>query len=654
MKRSVSRWIGLGLWIAEAFGMRWLAAFAMSVSLLLAQAESEPVRSVNAVRHWSLTDATRVTVEVSGDFAFRTGRLHNPERAYFDILNARPRVDSQPSYAEALEDRLVKRIRVAEKEPGVTRVALDLAEPTDVSASRLVNPSRLMIELRAEATPPIPATAPSSLKTAVPPAPPKPNVGPPREVPPALKAPAAAAADQTATEPPAAPLEVAKAAKRTSAGGSSLVRAIGLKVSRPAIRVFALEAADPSPRELTLVIGRGAVIDCPEGVERISTSNPDAMDAVTASEKEVLFQAKALGQATLVVWSKSGARQAYEVTVEPNLEPLRKLLKETFPDEDIDLRASRESLALVGRASSQAVADRALALVAASVKGAIGNLRVAAPAPEKQILLKVRFAELNRSATAELGINLLSTGAGQTPAALSTGQFPSGALSQISGNTPSSSTTFTLSDMLNIFAFRPDLNLAALIRDLQTRGLLQILAEPNLVATNGKEASFLAGGEFPVPIAQGGASAGAITVQYREFGIRLTFLPQVTANHTVRLHVKPEVSSIDPSNGVTLSGFRIPALSTRRIETDIELAEGQSFVIAGLLDQRVTEDLSRIPGLAHIPIFGALFRSRAQTKTRDELVVVVTPEAAAQSSGPALLPEMPTPFLGPAKAGEAR
>ena len=654
MKRSVSRWIGLGLWIAEAFGMRWLAAFAMSVSLLLAQAEREPVRSVNAVRHWSLTDATRVTVEVSGDFAFRTGRLHNPERAYFDILNARPRVDSQPSYAEALEDRLVKRIRVAEKEPGVTRVALDLAEPTDVSASRLVNPSRLMIELRAEATPPIPSTAPSSRKTAVPPAPPKPNVGPPREVPPALKAPAAAAADQTATEPPAAPLEVAKAAKRTSAGGSSLVRAIGLKVSRPAIRVFALEAADPSPRELTLVIGRGAVIDCPEGVERISTSNPDAVDAVTASEKEVLFQGKALGQATLVVWSKSGARQAYEVTVEPNLEPLRKLLKETFPDEDIDLRASRESLALVGRASSQAVADRALALVAASVKGAIGNLRVAAPAPEKQILLKVRFAELNRSATAEFGINLLSTGAGQTPAALSTGQFPSGALSQISGNTPSSSTTFTLSDMLNIFAFRPDLNLAALIRDLQTRGLLQILAEPNLVATNGKEASFLAGGEFPVPIAQGGASAGAITVQYREFGIRLTFLPQVTANHTVRLHVKPEVSSIDPSNGVTLSGFRIPALSTRRIETDIELAEGQSFVIAGLLDQRVTEDLSRIPGLAPIPIFGALFRSRAQTKTRDELVVVVTPEAAAQSSGPALLPEMPTPFLGPAKAGEAR
>jgi pilus assembly protein CpaC len=672
MKRSVGRWIGLTLWIAGAFGMRWLAVFAMSVSLPLAQAEREPVRSVTAVGHWSLTGATRVAVEVSGDFAFRTGRLHNPERVYFDILNARPRVDSRPSYAEALEDRLVKRIRVAEKEPGVTRVALDLAEPTDVSASRLVNPSRLMIELRAGATPPIPATAASSLKTAVPPAPPQPNVGPPREVPPTVQAdrtaaepskaqlakrepnPDAGPSKTVSAEPPAAPPEVAKAAKRTSAGGSSLVRAIGLQVSRPAIRVFAPEAADPAARELTLAIGRGAVIDCPEGVARISTSNPGAVDAVTASEKEVLFQAKALGQATLVVWSKSGARRAYEVTVEPNLEPLRKLLKETFPDEDIDLRASRESLALVGRASSQAVADRALALVAASVKGAIGNLRVAPPAPEKQILLKVRFAELNRSATAEFGINLLSTGAGGTPGSLSTGQFPSGALGQISGNAPPGSTTFTLSDMLNIFAFRRDLNLAALIRDLQTRGLLQVLAEPNLVATNGKEASFLAGGEFPVPVAQGGAAAGAITVQYREFGIRLTFLPQVTANHTIRLHVKPEVSSIDPSNGVTLSGFRIPALSTRRIETDVELADGQSFVIAGLLDRRVTEGLSRIPGLAHIPIFGALFRSRAQTKTRDELVVVVTPEAAAPSGDPPPLPEMPAPFLGPAKAGEAR
>jgi len=184
-----------------------------------------------------------------------------------------------------------------------------------------------------------------------------------------------------------------------------------------------------------------------------------------------------------------------------------------------------------------------------------------------------------------------------------------------------------------------------LIRDLEARGLLQILAEPNLVATNGKEASFLAGGEFPVPIAQAGASAGAITVTFREFGIRLSFLPVLTTRGSVKLHVRPEVSTIDPANGITLSGYRIPALATRRIETDVELAEGQSFVIAGLLDDRVIDNFSRLPGFARIPLFGALFRSRSRTKSKTELVVIVTPEAAAPVSAPPAVPQMPIPFL---------
>jgi pilus assembly protein CpaC len=402
------------------------------------------------------------------------------------------------------------------------------------------------------------------------------------------------------------------------------------------------------PMNIPLIVGRGVVVDCPGGVARVATSNPEAVDAVVASDTEVLFHAKALGQATLIVWPKSGGRRVYEVTVEPNVEPLRDLLKETFPDQEIDIRATRDSLALVGRVATQAIADRALALAAASVKGAVSNLQIAPPTPERQILLRVRFAELDRTAAAEFGVNILSTGTARTPGAISSGQFPSGALSEVSGGTPASgasSTKFSLSDVLNIFAFRPDLNLGVIIRDLETRGLLQILAEPNLVATNGKEASFLAGGEFPIPIAQGGAAAGAITVQFHEFGIRLAFLPQITPNRTVKLHVKPEVSTMDPANGVSVSGFRIPAVATRRLETDVELAEGQSFVIAGLLDERVTEDLSRIPGLAHVPVLGALFRSRARNKARTELVVVVTPEMAAPIGGP--LPQAPLPFLGP-------
>ncbi len=417
---------------------------------------------------------------------------------------------------------------------------------------------------------------------------------------------------------------------------------------------FQLTALDGMPSkkvEMLLTVGTGTVVDCPDGIIRVATSSPEIVDAVTASGREILFHAKALGQSTLFVWSKTGERTVYEVTVEPNLEPMRRLVRDTFPGEEIDVRATRESLALVGKASSQSVADRALALVAASVKGAISNLKIAAP-PEKQIVLHVKFAELNRTAAEEFGINLLSTGAANMIGRITTGQFASGSLSQMTGVIPGAAagtkTVFSLSDMLNIFAFRPDLNLGVLISDLQTRGLLQILAEPNLVASNGKEASFLAGGEFPIPVAQTGANAGAITVIFREYGIRLSFLPQVTSNGTIRMHVKPEVSNIDAANGVTVSGLTIPALSTRRMETDIELGEGQSFVIGGLIDDRAIENLSQVPGLSHIPVLGSLFKSRSLSKTKTELVVVVTPETAAPLTGPPPAPPMPVPFLGPA------
>ncbi|HWB84092.1 MAG TPA: pilus assembly protein N-terminal domain-containing protein [Bryobacteraceae bacterium] len=406
------------------------------------------------------------------------------------------------------------------------------------------------------------------------------------------------------------------------------------------------------PVHVSLIQGQGTVVDCPEGIERVSTSSPEIVDAVTASSHEVLFHAKGLGEATLVIWSKKGMRTIFNVSVGPDLAPMRKLLKEAFPGEDIDVYATRDSMALVGNVSSQAVADRALALVAASVKGAISNLSVAPPDVAKQILLHVKFAELNRSATQAFGVNLLSTGAGNTIGRITTGQFPAGTLTELSGKIPGglpgTNTNFSLSDLLNIFAFRPDLNLGVLITDLQTRGLLQVLAEPNLVTTNGKEASFLAGGEFPVPVVQAGSSAGAITVQFHEFGIRLSFLPQITSHHTIRMHVKPEVSTIDPANGITVSGFNIPALSTRRVETDIELGEGQSFAIAGLLDENVVENLSKVPGLSHLPILGEIFKSRSETKSNTELVVVVTPEVVTPQTGPAPTPRMPVPFLPPA------
>jgi len=418
----------------------------------------------------------------------------------------------------------------------------------------------------------------------------------------------------------------------------------------------ALSAQERGPSHLTveemrLGVGRSQVLDRPGDVSRISISNPEVADAVAVSSREILVNGKSAGLTSIVIWSKAGDRSLYNVTVERDLEPIRRLLKETFPGEAIDVRADRDSLVLIGQASSQSVADRALALVAPMAKSAVNNLQVVAAGADKQILLRVKFAEINRNVAKSFGVNLLSTGALNTPGRITTGQFSSGNPTDLKGTIPGgaagTSTSFTLSDALNIFAFRPDLNLGVLIRDLQTQGLLQILAEPNLVTTNGKEANFLVGGEFPIPVVQGGANAGAVTIQFREFGIRLSFLPFVTPNKTIKMHVKPEVSTIDLANGVVFSGFTIPALATRRMETDIELGEGQSFVIAGLIDDRVTESLSKVPGLSHIPILGALFKSRSESKSKTELLVMVTPESVypLAAGTPPLLPKMPKEFL---------
>ena len=409
--------------------------------------------------------------------------------------------------------------------------------------------------------------------------------------------------------------------------------------------------AQGSAEDLRLTVGKSVVIDYPVDVTRISTSNPDVVDASPVTSREILLQGKGSGIATLVVWSKAGQRNFYNITVEQNLDPLRHLLKETFPNSDIQVQSSRDSLSMIGRVPSKDIADRAMALAAPFAKQIVSNLQVDPQPVEKQIVLRVRFASLERNASSQFAVNLLSTGAGNTIARTTTGQAAAPQPGTLAGKGPNSqnNSTFSLSDALNIFAFRPDLNLGAVISALQAKGVLQILAEPNLVTSNGKEASFLAGGEFPVPVIQGGANSGAVTVQFREYGIRLSFTPEITPNHTIRMHVKPEVSSLDTANAVTISGFSIPALTTRRFETNIELGAQQSFVIAGLLDDQVNDQFSRIPGLSSLPVLGQLFKSRIATKSRTELVVLVTPEITSpiEPGQPLPLPLMPEPFMGP-------
>ncbi len=405
-------------------------------------------------------------------------------------------------------------------------------------------------------------------------------------------------------------------------------------------------SAQTGAEDLRLTVGKSVVIDYPADIRQISTSNPEIVDASPVTKREILVHGKGLGTATLVVWNKSGERTFYSITVEVNLDPLRRLLKETFPSEDIRVQSSRDSVSLTGLISAPPIGERAAALAAPFGKAIVNNLQLVAPPIEKQIILKVKFAELDRTKATQIGVNILSTGATNTIGSATTGQFNAATIDTSSGGH-----TLTVSDALNIFAFRPDLNLAAFIKALQNEAILQILAEPNLVTTNGKEASFLVGGEFPVPIVQGGSSGNAVTIQFREFGIRLVFTPWITPNKTIKMHLRQEVSTIDVSNAVTLNGFTIPALSTRRAETDVELTEGQSFIVAGLMDNRDTESYSKIPGLGNLPIFGNLFKSRDKKQSHSELVMVVSPEIAhpLEPGEAAPLPFFPKDFMVPIK-----
>jgi len=399
---------------------------------------------------------------------------------------------------------------------------------------------------------------------------------------------------------------------------------LALLMAMPAVaqdpQVVAANVGGMTVEELRVTVSKSLVIDYPADISRISTSNPDIVDAVPATSREFLLHGKGHGSATVVVWAKNGLRTMYNVTVEHNLDPIKRLLKDTFPNENIGVMAGRDSITLIGMVSTKDVVDRAVAIATPLAKTVVSNLSLMTVPVSRQIVIKVRFAELNRTAAQQFGVNLLTNGAGNTTGGITTQQF--------AAPTVGTDNRVTITDALNIFAFRRDLNLTALVRALQSQGLLQILAEPNLVTTNGKEASFLVGGEFPVPVLQGGANAGAVTIQFREFGIRLLFNPVITENNTIKLYVKPEVSTIDLANAVTLSGFTIPALATRRMETNIELGFGQSFVIAGLIDDRVTEQFNKLPGLSSIPILGALFRSRTMNRSKSELVIIVTPEVA--------------------------
>jgi len=286
------------------------------------------------------------------------------------------------------------------------------------------------------------------------------------------------------------------------------------------------------------------------------------------------------------------------------------------------------------------------------------NVLTFGPVGAQEVLLQVKFAEVDRTALTQLGVNFISTGAANTIGTVTTGQFGGVGTQTLNPGqqNPANNTTTasTISNVLNLFLFRQDINFGAVIQALETKNLLQILAEPNLIAVNGKEASFLAGGQFPFPIVQPGAGFTAVTISFKEFGVRLQFTPVIMPNGNIHLKVAPEVSTLDFADALTISGFTVPALSTRKAETEFELQDGQSFVIAGLMDNRVTDIYNKIPGLGDIPILGNFFRSKSLQKSNSELMVLCTVHRISPSTEQPALPKNPKPFVNDDKFDKSK
>src|ERR1700758_4143714 len=411
---------------------------------------------------------------------------------------------------------------------------------------------------------------------------------------------------------------------------------------------------------LRVMVGKSLLINTTERLKRISVTDPAIAYAQVITPTQILVHGKAPGEVSLLIWDEVERSRSFDLRVDVDVSACAEEEHRVFPDEQIAVTPSRAAVVLSGHVSTEDVAKRAGDL-ASAYSPKVVNVLTFGPVGAQEVLLQVKFAEVDRSALTQLGVNLLSTGAANTIGTITTGQFGGFGPQTLSNNGGTGGgtgtttvTSETLSNVLNLFIFRPDINFGAVIQALETKNLLQILAEPNLIAVNGKEASFLAGGQFPFPIVQPGAGFTAVTISFKEFGVRLQFTPVIMPNGNIHLKVAPEVSTLDFANALTISGFTVPALSTRKAETEFELQDGQSFVIAGLMDNRVTDIYNKIPGLGDIPILGNFFRSKSLTKSNSELMVLCTVRRISPSNEAPTGPKLPQPYLDPAKFDKSK
>ena len=359
-----------------------------------------------------------------------------------------------------------------------------------------------------------------------------------------------------------------------------------------------------------------------------------------------MLTAKAPGTSNLIVWDEAGESQAYFVSADMNIDMLRESLKQALPNDHLDVSQSEGRITVSGIVGTDAGSDTAMKLAGLYSKD-VSNALVVNASAVKQVKLKVRVVEIDRTKITQFAVNFFNAG-GNNIVSTTTSQFPS-TLSVGSGSSGGSSTagnkTVSITDPLNYLLYSSRLNIGSTIQDLETMQVLQILAEPTITALSGQKANFLAGGEFPFPVVQGSTGGQtAISIQFRPYGVKLEFTPYVNLDGTIDLKVAPEVSSLDFSNAVTINGYTIPALATRRADTRVVLRSGQSFAISGLLNNQTQDQLAKTPGIASVPILGQLFKSKNINHSRSELIVIVTPTVVDPLTE-TLVPDEPKPFI---------
>jgi pilus assembly protein CpaC len=413
------------------------------------------------------------------------------------------------------------------------------------------------------------------------------------------------------------------------------------------------QAAPPSEGQaLHILVGKSVVVNVQSPITRVLSSNPAVIETLATSPTEIVVEGRAAGTSSLILWDQSGRSQMLDVIVDLDVTGLRTAITRAYPKGEVEVQADGGRLVLTGNVPDTKSIEDLTKMATVYSTQVVSSLQVAA-VHERQILLEVKFAEVDRTKLQQFGFNLFSTGATNTIGSVTTQQFgPPSVQGDITGTIGASNqgatSSFKFSDLLNIFLFRPDINLGATIKDMQQRSVLEILAEPNLMAANGQKASFLAGGEFPFPLVQPGQGFTAVTIQFKPFGVRLDFTGTISNDNVIRLHVAPEVSTLDFSNGLTISGFSIPAISSRRAETEIELKDGQSFGIAGLMDHRTQALLNKVPGIGDVPVLGQLFRSHSINRSNTELLVLVTPHIVDPVHTQMATPEVaqpPIPYI---------